>query len=672
MINSTTPYNFIVRANTPNGVFDRAYTINIQEPLQTTWNTSSGYSSISDYNTGTAYLHIGPENEKYAINNQWVNYQFNAYSSSQAHTNIKYYIPENGGKLPPGLTLSQDGVLSGFLKDNLIFDGSQADTGGYDEEAYDAYNYDHGQVLYDPIGVPKIYNFKVNATNGISESSRYFKVLVVSTEMVRNPDQIQMTLEPGIITTISNYLPPIQFINDANLGEIRASNNETLSVAGYDPYPVSGLVNYTIVTGNNIYTNLPNFLKLNSETGVIYGYVPYQPAYSTDYALTVNAVKTHSTYTSISTNTFTLRVKGQVESTIKWSSTSSLGSITIGEVSELAVVATQLNSDYKIKYKLFSGELPDGLSFNPDGTISGVPGQLTTGTYNFSVKAQDVHELSAITKSFTLAVEPYNGKKYTRVYATPFFPPEKRSIFQSFILDSKIFPANSLYRYNDPNFGLQPNFKVMFEFGIEETTLANYYTALKENFYRKKLYFGDYKVAIAHDDSGNILYEVVYIDIVDDLETANGISVNSAVHNNNSNVYYPNSITNMRNRLSHIIIDSMSTISVNERNLPKFMRTPQFGDYHVPGYLHVLPLCYALPGEGQKILSRIKLSGFNFNQFDFEIDRLIIESTLGTNSNKYLLFDRQTISNQISDDNLLFGPDGVLIETSTNDPIIKT
>lgn len=645
MINSiTTPYNFIVRANTPFGVFDRAFTISVQEPVQTIWNTATGYSNVLDYNTSTAYLHIGPENEKYAITNQWVYYQFSAYSSSDTYSNVSYYIPEHGGKLPPGLTLSPNGVLSGFLKDNLIFDGSQADTGGYDEEAYDAYNYDHGQVLYDPIGVPKIYNFKINATNGVTELSRYFKILVVSPEMVRNPERVQMTLEPGLITTITNYLPPIQFISGSDLGEIRAANNETLSVSGYDPYPVSGLVNYTIIAGNNIYTNLPNFLKLDAETGAIYGYVPYQPAYSTDYTLTVQAVKTYSTYTAISTNTFTLKVKGQVESSIEWVSSATLGPVTVGEVSELAVVAKQINSDYKIKYSLTSGQLPDGLTLNTDGAISGVPGLLTTGTYNFVVKAQDVYELSAITQSFTLSVVPYNNKKYTRVYAKPFLLPETRAIFQSFILDSKIFPTKSLYRYNDPNFGLQTDFKVMFEFGLEETTLRNYYTALERNFYRKQLYFGDYKIAIAQDTSGNVLYEVVYVDIVDNLETKTGTSVSSIVTNDKID-YYPNSITNMRGQLENISIDSLTKISVNEYNLPKFMRTPQAGDYRAPGYLHVLPLCYALPGEGQKILSRIKLSGFNFNQFNFEIDRLIIDSTLDSSDSKYLLFNKQNISN---------------------------
>lgn len=657
--NTITPYNFTIRAKTPNGIFDRAFTINVQEPINVTWNTGSGYTSVNSYTTGTAYLPIGPENEKYAITNQWVNYQFDAVSSSEVHQLVTYYIPEGGGKLPPGLRLSQSGTLSGFLRDNLIFDGSQADTGGYDEEAYDAYNYDHGQLLYDPIGVPKIYNFKINATNGVTESSRYFKILVLSPEMIRSPERVQMTLEPGLITTITNYLPPIQFINGSDLGEIRAENNETLSVAGYDPYPVSGTVSYSIVSSNDIYTQLPDFLKLDSDTGIIYGYVPYQPAYSTDYTLDVRAVKTYSTYTSTSTNTFTLRVKGQVESSIEWVSSSSLGAITVGEVSELAVVAKQINSDYKIKYQITSGALPEGLDFNSDGTISGSPALLTTGTYSFSVLAQDVHELNAITKTFALSVAPYNNKKYTQVYAKPMLSMDKRDIFQKFISDPSIFPAQYVYRYNDPNFGLQASFKVIFEFGIEESTLSNYYSALRENFYRKKLHFGDYKIAVAQDAAGNTLYEVVYVDIVDNLEISES-SVSNVIYSNNV-TYYPSSITNMRKQLESVLLEPGTTVSVNEYNLPKFMRTPQSGDYQAVGYLHILPLCYAIPGAGKKILSRIKLSNFNFNQFDFEIDRLIIASTLDSNTNKYLLFNRQTISDKIPDDGVLFGPDGVAI-----------
>ena len=43
-----------------------------------------------------------------------------------------------------------------------------------DKEAYDGYSYDHGLVAFDSIGVPKIYQFKVTASDGVSSADRFF------------------------------------------------------------------------------------------------------------------------------------------------------------------------------------------------------------------------------------------------------------------------------------------------------------------------------------------------------------------------------------------------------------------------------------------------------------------------------------------------------------------
>jgi hypothetical protein len=75
----------------------------------------------------------------------------------------------------------------------------------------------------------------------------------------------------------------------------------------------------------------------------------------------------------------------------------------------------------------------------------------------------------------------------------------------------------------------------------------------------------------------------------------------------------------------------------------------------------VMVLCYALPGNGTKVANRIKRSGFDFKQFDFEIDRVVISNGLDKNSDKYLIFARQNISDAIPEDNLLFGLDDVEI-----------
>lgn len=655
----TTRSKFVIRTTTGSTVTDKTFTMDIEGSGLPAWNTPSGF------------LQVGIQGEEHALNKQWVDYQLSASDvDAPDGTIVKYFIAENDGTLPPGLHLSESGVISGFITDNLIFDGSQADTGGYDEESYDGYSYDHGEVAVDPIGVPKIYQFRVTATDSISTSKRSFKILVVSPEMIRTPELIQMTLPPGIIQTNTNYLPPLQFIKGTDLGIVRANNNQIIEVAAYDPYPTMGTVVYTITSGNDITTQLPEFLNIDSTQGVIYGVIPYQPAYTRNYSLTINATRTLSTASVTSTNIFSLAVKGEVESAIEWVSSSTLGTIVAGETSELAVIARQIKSDYTIKYNVISGIVPNGLTLERDGSLSGSVNYGTTGTFTFGVRAQDVHELNAIDRIFSVDVSTYNNKSYTKTYVRPFLPLSKREIYRNFMTDEFTFPSSSMYRFYDPNFGVQTDIKMVLEFGIEQLNLEDYVPALRENFYRKRIYFGDVKVAVAKNSSGTVVYEIVYIDAVDDQVNSAGTSVSKVVYTNND-IYYPNSIDNMRKQLSLLVLEDFSVIDINEFDRPLFMRTVQEGSFRPAGYMRVIPLCYVKPGEGSKIVSRIKLSNFDFKQFDFEVDRLIIENSLDNSTAKYLIFERQSLGDTIATDSYLFGPDEVELLQEDSEPIFR-
>ncbi len=668
-----TDYNFVIRASSDEGIADKTFKMSVTGEQSPTWNTSSGFQNIIEYNTLTGYLHLSPDGGNFTLNNQWVNYQFQAAPTlAPSNTPIRFYIPEGGGTLPTGLFLNQDGVLSGFLTESLSFDGSETDTGGYDEEEYDGYAYDHGAVLFDSIGVPKIYQFKVTASDSVSSSDRFFKILIVSPDMVRNPERIQMNLEPGLITTNTNYLPLPQFVQGNDLGVARAENNETFDVSAYNGYPLLGNITYQIITGTNKSTQLPDFLSLDPNQGIIYGYIPYQPAYTENYQLTINATRTYSTASVTATNTFTLAIKGAVESSIEWVSSSTLGFIYAGRTSELSVVARQINSDYSIKYQKISGTIPTGLTLERDGSLSGSAEYTSTGTYTFTVRAQDVHELSAIDREFTLNVNLHDNKKYTKAWIKPYMSLDKRKVFREFVSDTFVFPQSSMYRYYDSNFGVQTEIKLILEFGIEQQNLADYLPALRENFYRRRFYFGDIKIAVASNSTGTSIYEVVYIDIIDNMiQTMPGNilgTVNNVLHANNT-IYYPSSIDNMKYQLRNLTLNNNDFIGVDDQNLPLFMKTPQQGDYKPAGYMRVMPLCYVLPGEGQKIISRIKLSGFDFKQFDMDIDRLIIDQTLDNSGAKYLLFPRQNINDTLDSDSVLYVFDETALETDLNNAI---
>jgi len=787
---NTATSKFVIRAQdiVTKEVADRTFTMNVSGPNAPTWNTPSGY------------LPVGIEQEYYGINRQYVKYQLSATpSQSPAGTQLKYFIANGGGELPPGLSLSDDGIISGFLTDSLVFDGLQSATGGYDDESYDNYSYDHyADTTSTSVGLPKIYNFRVTASDGISNTASIFKILVVNPDMIKAPESVpiqwptrslySVTLTTSTFTytnivnsiaTISTgttfdltrpnhglttgthvsittsttatmlligsktdfyvnvksantftlytdssltnilrvlpsalgtgtfvatatiysylvqatpyYLPPLQFIRNSDLGTIRANNNQDIDVSAYDPYPSIGNVIYGISTSTDISTQLPPDLRLDTQSGLIFGVVPYQPAYSKNYSLSIFALRYASTQTNIpirniiassgtvsivsSTNVFSLVVKGEVESTIAWVSTGTIGTIETGIPSELYVEAKHLTSDYSIKYTKTSGTIPPGLILERDGTFSGSVAHGSTGTYTFGVQASDVYGLSAITGTFSITVTETDTKQYTKIYARPFLPLAKRASYRDFITDETIFDPALMYRYFDPNFGVQPTIKVVIEFGIEKVNFLEYTNALRENFYRKRLHFGDLKIAIARDSSGKELYEVVYVDVVDDQVNSEGKSASSVVYGRDNNIYYPASINNMRAGLENIglltltnAIPSARYIGVNDDYLPKFMQTAQAGSIDIAGFMKVIPLCYTLPGNGAKVISRIKLSGFDFKLIDFEVDRLIVENSLDSSSAKYLIFERQSIGDHIPEDDNLYGPDEVEFEFEDSSP----
>lgn len=664
----TTRSKFVVRAANSGKVSDRTFYIDTQGPTNPIWSTPGGY------------LPIGYAGQGYALNRQYIKYSVAA--SAQVLPDgykLRYYMSE-GEVLPPGVSLSEDGILSGFVNDTFI--GTETNF----------------------VGFPKLYTFQVTATDGVSIStSGEFKILVLNSDTLRTDSSLfgftttnVVYLGTGTSTSIINTVSSIshlqtpQFLNGNDLGSIRANNNEYIPVTVYDAAPFKGPVTYALQTGrpeivttSTVYNTiweyvpaqswwtttvvtivstlttyvsdpdwqLPEGLSLDTVTGYVYGFVPYQPAYSRTYNFTVNATKVDVASGEVTTgsNIFSLTVKGETDSGIYWITDGNLGSIETGIISELAVVASGSNNS--IKYKLISGDLPPGLTLVQDGSICGKVDYESTGTYTFTVAASDLHELSAVEQDFTITSIESTSTKYTEIYFKPFFTQDRRNSYQGFINNQYTFDPRLIYRYYDTNFGVQQTIKMFLEFGIEQLNLVHYVPALRENFYRRRFWFGDLKKAIARNSDGDIVYEIVYVDVVDDL--AGAVPV---VHDN-ENIYYPGSIDNMRRQLSLITLEDDTYIEIDEYHKPKFMRTPQAGDYRPPTYMRVIPLCYALPGQGDRIISRIKISGFDFKMLDFEVDRIIVQESTDNNTAKYLILERQSIGDPIATDNQLFGLD---------------
>lgn len=455
----------------------------------------------------------------------------------------------------------------------------------------------------------------------------------------------------------------------ADLGVYRASNNYSIPLAVVDSDPSQGPVTYT-VSGT-----LPPSLQLDSETGYLWGYAEYQSDYIQSYSFSVTATKTFVDLTTVSTSTvFTISIKGFVDTNIQWITTSSLGSIELGYPSNLSVEAVETINNFPVRYGLASGNLPTGLTLTQDGAICGQVdyGPLNTGTFTFTVSAITDYDNTSTNRIFQLISQSTSNTKYTKIYVKPFLSKEKRKEYQLFINNPDIFQPDLIYRYFDPNFGVQNDIKMILDFGIEQIPLDQYTQALRQNFYKRRFTLGKIKTAVAKDDTGNVLYEVIYADVVDNLKTAalnlysnqtitvsyeEGQAKYSPADPDVNNIYQPASVNNMRYRLSKIQLDDWSTIKVNQELEPQFMRTAQSSTALPTNYIPVVPLCYVKPGKSKQILKRIVANGFKFNLVDFEIDRLIVQNSLDNATAKYLLFGRESISDTLATDFVLYQGD---------------
>ena len=458
--------------------------------------------------------------------------------------------------------------------------------------------------------------------------------------------------------------------------------------------------------------------------------------------------------------TFTIKLLGEIDSTIQWSTPENLGNISSNYVSTLSVIAKTTVPNATLLYSLESGTLPPGLALSYDGEIIGKINSFGTSVapgltvfdsnqfsldgndttvdrkYKFTVKAQDQFGYSAIQRQFTITVADPGDKLYSNLHVQPFMKEAKRATFINLINDAEIFLPEYIYRPNDPNFGLQRKIKMLAYAGIETKAVDQYVAAMAKNHTRKSLKFGAIKTAVAKTPgTNNIVYEVVYVEMIDPYESVKGnvrktikiknpqkqlinsikytpkddlydglsnvvkvttrnsgvvdvdfnaalrlhlrdylvtypvstdlpvglrdgtdVSVQFAQGTPVSNKYRPdpaNTITVDSNaisidgsqdqtryisNISHMR-DAIRDIGVTEGNyLPLWMRTAQTGSVNQLGFVNAVPLVYCKPGTSAIIKNTLEFNKIDFTQYNFDIDRYVIDSTIGNSDEQYLLF----------------------------------
>ena len=812
-VSRLTEFTFCIRAKLGTDFADRTFKITVSGP------------DAPEIITPEGALDLG-NNQYYVLDSTYVDYQIEAIDfDTAAGQRLSFFIASGDGELPPGLILTEDGRIVGFVQpvlsitpedgdgtydnsyyDAVAFDFAVLPTNGYDSWVYDNVYFDYNLPTSVPKKLNRNYEFYVSVTDGDSVVKRRFAIFVVGDDYFR-ADNTRWLNGSGLFTADVTYLRAPIWLTPSYLGSYRANNYITVIIDTYDTENViynleevnanivakttridlsdniqngtSLTIEETLTTpvvgqylsfngrvagatsqiyqisnvsslGNNKYrltlaqplellvpdgvdfligslSVLPAGMSFDEGNSEVFGRVPYQPAISKTYNFTITArrISDKSEIVRVS-RVFTIEIIGEVDSIITWNSPADLGTINANFISLFKVSATTTIPNSVLLYTITSGKLPPGLSLNLDGEIVGKVNQYgdpVTGTlglttfdfangsttfdrsetsfdrvFTFTVQAKDIFGYSASTKTFSISIETPNELVYSNIRAKPYLPLDQRSVWFDFINNTSVFTPGSVYRPNDPNFGLQKDLSMIIYAGIETTEAARYISAMGLNHKRKQFYFGDIKKATAiTPGTKNEVYEVIYIEMIDPLEPngkrlpnkiqyqlldSNQVLVDNSkilwgrntadlqipasdsprpepytsidstgylVSDSSPRTFYPNSISNWRDRFRHwSSVDPVTGNAVSfarERNyLPLWMRSIQPGTKVELGFQLAVPLCYCKVGTADDIILNIKYSGFDFKTLDYTIDRYIIDSVEGQTGDKYLVFKNDRIT----------------------------
>ena len=536
------------------------------------------------------------------------------------------------GSLPPGLTISLSGVISGFVGPNTTL---------------------------TPIPTETNYPFTLRVSNGAANDTRAFNILVYARSAM-TADNTVITADNTFITAdVSPQVPPIILNPIGSIGTVRSDNFYTFQFTGVDfnNQPFKFIANTT-----------PAGLTLDPNSGWLYGYIPPLGLASITYPFSVRAYETANPDVISNPYNYSLTVTGPLSSDVTWLTPSNLGNIDNGTTSTLYVQAVS-TSGLSLQYQLVSGStsnLPQGLQLLTSGDIAGRvsfdtfaldggnttfdvssnplfnivinPATSTTETtfdlsHTFTVNAFSVNGVVNATQTFTITVIRRFNEPFDNLYIQAMPPQNDRAFVNTFLQNSTVFTPDLIYRYNDPNFGVARNIVYYHAYGLTADTLDAYVASLNLNHYWKNLVLGSIETAQALDAQGNVIYEIVYSKIIDDLVNNQDQSVGKEVTlpypvtNQDISTVYPNSLVNMRTQ----VIDVIGQVS---NVLPRWMTSKQTNG-QVLGFVPAWVIAYCKPGQSGQIAYNIKTTiGDALNVVDYQVDRYELDNLLTHNWNR--------------------------------------
>jgi len=429
------------------------------------------------------------------------------------------------------------------------------------------------------------------------------------------------------------------------------------------------------------FSDLPEWLTGDPETGWLTGNPVIADNSISEYYFSVSVRKATNPTISTPTVNFSLKVSNGLSGEIIWTTTNDLGQINNGSISLLNVSAT---SDVPLTYRVIEGELPPNLVLLDNGEISGVVAyQPTTALlslatitdFTFTIEAfSSDYPVIKSTREFTLSVFQEFNQPTDTLYIKCSPSIEDRYLIASLLEDNILIPDDYLYRPNDPYFGKATSVIYEHAYGIYASSFDEYVAAITKNHYWRNITLGELKTAIARDANGNVIYEVVYSTIVDNLVNPDGVSVpeeiywprfiplnlgpwytsvtntfTSYVSATDGSLYYtslspgyarilyPNSLPDMRFRVGQELGQDY-----NASILPVWMTSQQING-STTGFVPAWVIAYTKPGYADIIKDNIETQWKDslgqlktLNTINFRIDRFTVNKSITYNYDKNL------------------------------------
>jgi Putative Ig domain len=598
--------NFAVRAtDNLNNLTDRTFSM-----------TVSG-SAIPYFTTPTGGL--------FTTNDSlWIEYQI-GYTVPIADTPTVVRVTD--GELPPGLEINEVGIIRGYPEPPVNgFDDPIVQTYYFTLQLYSEYGgksnsysitvvNQHtpisagGPGYADNTRVPTILNTRP-LTFIISPTDPYYAYYLVPP-----PESATLTTAPSA---------------NAFIGTLQSGNQFTFKINGYD---------FDDNTLSYNFSGLPAGLSGDSTTGWVTGTPNIASPGLSSYSFSVATYKTaNSSIQSVFFN-FSYYVSNDISPIITWVTPTDLGTIYNGTVSTKKVSAL---ADAALVYTITSGALPPNLTLSTTGEIIGTVADQPTNTllaigdsteFTFTIRAQSpTYPIITATKTFVLTVYQKFDQPTDTLYIKAMPSVQDRNIINLLLQNDTLIPPDYIYRIEDPNFGKASSVIYEHAYGIFASNIQQYLAAITRNHYWRFLTLGQIKTAVATDEYGDPLYEVVYSEIIDNLVNPQGVSVSNRIYwprpirlngGGFARILYPNSLVDMRTRVANVLGQT------NEGALLPLWMTTQQPDGSILGYTQAWVICYTKPGYASEIVSNIeRFYPYILNQITFEIDRFSVNKSI--------------------------------------------